>query len=217
MTTATLEAKPIPSVFSSQEELLAAIMQLHCPDGFELDPTYSKGIFYRGAVPQPRLRFDLAPQVNGVGQADCRQLPLDGESIASIMFDPPFLHHHGKDSRMGNRFSSMPSQRELRDMYADALTEFWRIMRPGGLLVFKCQDVVESGKQILTHCYVWSMAAALGFEDVDLFVLLAKRRMIGWNHGNQKHARKYHSYFLVFRKPRLGRKQTASAQSGAVA
>ena len=31
----------------------------------------------------------------------------------------------------------------------------------------------------------------------DLFILLAKNRIVGHNHNNQKHARKFHSYFLV--------------------
>jgi hypothetical protein len=37
-----------------------------------------------------------------------------------------------------------------------------------------------------------------GFYTKDLFILVAKTRMIGHNHKIQKHARKFHSYFLVF-------------------
>ncbi len=44
-------------------------------------------------------------------------------------------------------------------------------------------------------------ASKLGFINKDLFILLAKNRIIGHNHGNQKHARKFHSYFIVFKKP----------------
>jgi hypothetical protein len=39
-----------------------------------------------------------------------------------------------------------------------------------------------------------------GFYIQDLFILLAKNRMIGHNHKNQKHARKFHSYFIVLKK-----------------
>ena len=40
-----------------------------------------------------------------------------------------------------------------------------------------------------------------GFYPRDMFILLAKNRIIGHNHkNNQSHARKYHSYFWVFEK-----------------
>ena len=44
------------------------------------------------------------------------------------------------------------------------------------------------------------VAIKLGLYHKDLFVLLAKSRLIGGNHKNQFHARKFHSYFLVFQK-----------------
>ena len=49
---------------------------------------------------------------------------------------------------------------------------------------------------------VMEMARQVGFYPLDLFVLLAKQRMnsFGGKWRNQEHARKYHSYFWVFRK-----------------
>lgn len=64
-----------------------------------------------------------------------------------------------------------------------------------------CQDVVEGGKQHMTHIHVWRMATACGFITEDLFILTHKSRIIGHNHKIQKHARKHHTYFYVFRKP----------------
>lgn len=66
--------------------------------------------------------------------------------------------------------------------------------------MFKCQDTVSSGKQYLSHVYVINEAEKLNFICVDVFILLATNRIQGHNHQNQKHARKFHSYFLVFKK-----------------
>ena len=52
----------------------------------------------------------------------------------------------------------------------------------------------------MMHCHVYNWATRAGFEPLDLFVLLARNRLVANWQRNQKHARKYHSYFWVFRK-----------------
>ena len=83
---------------------------------------------------------------------------------------------------------------------ADAMQEAARILAPRGVLVMKCQDKVSSGKQYMMHCDIYNWAASLGFEVCDLFILLAKNRLVADWQRNQKHARKFHCYFWVFRK-----------------
>jgi hypothetical protein len=40
-----------------------------------------------------------------------------------------------------------------------------------------------------------------GWYPKDLFILLAKNRLIAnWQKANQKHARRYHCYYWVFKK-----------------
>ena len=78
------------------------------------------------------------------------------------------------------------------------LVEYKRVLKPNGILIFKCQDTVSSGKQWFSHSHIMNMAVNVGFYPKDLFMLLAKNRIIGHNHSNQKHARKFHSYFWVF-------------------
>lgn len=49
--------------------------------------------------------------------------------------------------------------------------------------------------------FVMNEAIKVGFYPKDLFVLLAKNRIVAdWQVKNQKNARKYHSYFWVFEK-----------------
>ena len=71
----------------------------------------------------------------------------------------------------------------------------------GGILIFKCQDKVSSGKQYMSHVFIVNTAVETGFYPKDLFVLLAKNRLVAdWQARNQKHSRKFHCYFIVFQK-----------------
>jgi len=190
----------VRSVSDNQSDILLGIMKLYCPSGFEVDATYGGGGFYRdGRVPVPRLLFDLAPRQQGIVQADCRRLPLERRSVGSVLFDPPFLHHGGKNGVMQRLYSSYHNQRELLAMYEEALGEFHRVLQLDGVLTFKCQDVIEAGQQRMTHCEVWRLATAAGFDVLDLFVLLAKSKIGKW--PRQLHARKWHSYFWCLQKP----------------
>jgi hypothetical protein len=78
--------------------------------------------------------------------------------------------------------------------------ELYRVVEPGGLLVWKCQDIVESGKQNWNHCDIRSNAQTAGFIAEDLAILIRKSMPRGHNHNNPQHFRKVHSYFWVFRK-----------------
>jgi len=183
-------------VSDDQTEILRNIARLFLNgDRFHLDPTYSRGLFYVGCPEfDPELQSDLATGV------DCRSLPYDSASIRSIVFDPPFIHAHGQESEIGKRFSSYRTQHQIRALYFAALVEFYRVLKPKGILVFKTQDIVESGRQVWNHVHVFNLAENLGFVALDLFILVAHNRLVGHNHGEQQHARKFHSYFWVFEK-----------------
>lgn len=181
-----MENNTIKSTSYSQEEIIKNILQLHC-DGkdIDLDPTYSKGVFYKNINP-PKHKFDLYPQVENVIQADCRHLPIEDDSTNVIMFDPPFVIGQGPSlqndvkgqSIIQKRFSGFKNSQELIDLYFESLNEFFRILKKGGTLIFKCQDVVASGKQILSHVIIMNLAEVIGYYIKDLFILNAKNRLI---------------------------------------
>ena len=87
---------------------------------------------------------------------------------------------------------------ELEKHYIGTLKEAYRILKNKGILIFKCQDFTDS-KTTLTHCFVNKWANQIGFYSKDLFILLSKGAIANKN-LTQRHARKYHSYFFVFRK-----------------
>ena len=186
----------IKSVSYDQEEIIRNIMQLYCPNkSIDVDPTFSKGVFYQN-LPKPKYVYDLHPQSAEVIQSDCRHLPHEDESVTSIMFDPPFQGGGAPNGIMKVRFGYYKSIPDLWNMYRESLKEFHRILKPKGVLIFKCQDAIESGKQYLSHIEIINYALSLGFYPKDIFILVAKNRLIRFK--TQQHARKYHSYFLVF-------------------
>ncbi len=61
-------------------------------------------------------------------------------------------------------------------------------------------DKVSSGRQYMMHCQVYNWATDLSFETLDLFILLAKNRLVADWQRNQKHAWKFHCFTWVFKK-----------------
>ena len=178
-------------------------------DQFDLDCTYGNGSFYK-EIPQPIHKADISPQVDGVTESCSTALPFGDESLRSIVFDPPFLTYV-RAAREGNgnmvmakRFGGYWRYEELEEHYKGTIKEAGRILKRKGLLIFKCQDIIHNHKMHCTHVNVINWASDL-FRLKDLFILPAKSRMAipqqkGTKKKVQKHARIFHSYFLVFEK-----------------
>lgn len=204
------EIKLIKSVSDNQIDIIKDIIKLYIPNGqIDCDPTYSKGIFYNNTeILRPQYVFDIIPQYDFVQKGDARNLPFEDNTLNSIMFDPPFLATTGKsltedkdNNLINKRFGVYDNEIELHTMYKDSLKEFYRILKDKGILIFKCQDKVSSGKQYMSHVFIINEAEKLGFYTKDLFILLSKSRLVAdWQLKNQKHSRKFHSYFIVFEK-----------------
>lgn len=200
----------VKSISYDQTEIINNILELHVPEHkIDCDPTFSKGVFYKNTgIELPKYKFDISPQCDGVEFGDSRSLPLTSNSLRCIMFDPPFLATTGKsleesaqNNRINKRFGVYPSEKELHQFYIDSLKEAYRLLQNNGILIFKCQDKISSGKQYMTHVFVMNEAVKLGFYPKDMFILLAQNRLVAdWQARNQKNARKYHCYFWVFQK-----------------
>ena len=202
----------IRSVSFSQHEILNNIFKLHKVVHPIMDVTYGKGNFYKykgkQIVPEPDIKLDLIPKFADVIGADSSNLPIKDNSVGTIIFDPPFLATSPRDGNLGGEesnviissFGYLSSMKRLWSFYADSMREFYRVLTDKGYLVFKCQDSISSGTQFLSHVEIINKAVGIGFYPKDLFIVLAKSRIISRIHQNQKHARKFHSYFLLFQK-----------------
>ena len=126
----------ISSVQNTDKQTICAILNMHVnAETFDLDPCFSVGNFYnKTGIPTPKYKFDINPQIDGVIQADVRNLPII-DKINSVIFDPPFMfgtHGQTKNNVMKKRFSMFDTWCQLESVYVGAIKEFNRILNKGG-------------------------------------------------------------------------------------
>lgn len=186
------------------------ILDLYVSEGSRVaDVTYGKGAFWRHVSPNRYevLATDLATGV------DCRNLPYSDRSIDCVVLDPPYMHSPGGTAhRTHAAFETYYRNNQtdgggskyheaVVDLYADAGAEAYRVLRDRGVIIVKCQDEVCSNRQRLTHVEIIQHYESLGFVLEDLFVVVRTNSPGVSRAVKQVHARKNHSYFLVFWKP----------------
>ena len=191
------------SVFESDSEILKAINDIFLKGKwYDLDCTFSKGVFYKD-IPEPRQKSDLIPQFDDVIQDDSTQLNhFENESLDSIVFDPPFLFRKRKSQnadQISARFSYFNSFEELKEMYYKSLDSIYKKLNKGGHLLFKCQDMTD-GKFYCTHNEIINYATQNGFELKDIIIKKSNRKLQR-DAKQQNCVAKVHSYWLVLKKP----------------
>jgi hypothetical protein len=153
---------------------------------------------------------------------DCRELPYEDASFDAVVLDPPYME--GFFRRKKSQRAGSGTHAAFQDSYAhdgthepaaggpkwhDAVFDLYhragfearRVLRRGGKLFVKCQDEVSANKQRLTHIEIVTAFEAMGFYTKDLFILVRTNKPGVSRLKVQEHARKNHSYFLVFELP----------------
>jgi hypothetical protein len=192
----------VKTTYTDEKELINNMLFIYNNSlPVDVDPCYSKGNFWKG-LPQPKYKFDIAPQSNDTVCASCTALPLKSFSASSVMFDPPFVigmpsENATKKSIMTGRFSGFRNLEELKDLYTKSILEFSRLLTKGGRVYFKCQDTVTHDRQFLSHVFISNVAIQNGFTVEDIFILVRDRSIMDGKWKKQNHARKTHSFYLV--------------------
>lgn len=204
------------------EDVFPQILQLHVPQGARIaDVTYGKGVFWK-RVAKARYKLEATDLDTGV---DCRNLPYKDNSLDCVVLDPPYMeglyrrcttHLAGSGTHRafrehysnGQKTSDGPKYHEaVLDLYFKAAEEAHRVLRENGVLIVKCQDEVSANRQRLTHVEIINRYEAMGFYTKDLFVVVRRNRPGVSRLKKQAHARKNHSYFLVFVKIPKGKRR----------
>lgn len=179
-------------------DLLAAALQMYAKDGETIaDVTYGRGVFWRNI---DERRFTLLKSDISTG-VDFRRLPYDGESVNVLVLDPPYMHGGAtvKASINDCYHNENGSHESVIRLYAEGILEAARVLKKGtGRILVKTQDETESGKQRLSHVEIITLLEILGYEIVDVFVLI-QETIPAMRESYQKTARKNHSYLIVGR------------------
>lgn len=209
----------IKNISTDQSEILKWIMDLYTNgEPFECDITASELKFYEGTkgtkyqIPVPKILMDVYPLRDDVTKiTPFNKLPLEDESVSSIVCDLPFVCSpkmcksmvEPKDGSnlISRRFSSWyPMQEGYENIYW-WMNECRRVLKNGGVLVWKMQSSISGGIRHNLNEFSMLCAADCGLYTIDCFTLQAKARLIAASRiKKQMHSRNYTSTFWVFKK-----------------
>jgi DNA methylase len=205
----------VTAYIGSNAEIFPKVLSLHVPDGAVVaDVTYGKGAFW-SKVPSGKYKVLPTDLKDGV---DCRELPYDEASLDAVVLDPPYMeglfrrdtaHMAGSGTHSAFRahYSDGKAQENqdqpkwhdaVLDLYFKAGLEVKRVLRSYGVLIVKCQDEVSANRQRLTHVEIINEYERNGFYTKDLFIVVRPNKPGVSRLLVQEHARKNHSYFVVF-------------------
>jgi len=194
----------------TNDDVFPHIMSLYVGLGSTVaDVTYGNGVFWKNI---PRDSYNLRATDLATG-TDCRDLPYADASLDCVVFDPPYMHTPGGTAHVGHQnfegyyknnqaTSDKKYHDAVLDLYFSAAKEARRVLKFGGVYIVKCQDEVCANQQRLTHVELINELQSYGFVTEDLFVLVRTGKPGVSRLINQVHARKNHSYFIVFIKPK---------------
>lgn len=195
----------IKSVSDDQQEILNNIIKLYIKEGYiQADFTFSRGLFYSdNKVKIPQWRFDKYPkQCEGVINLKRADKLIEDGTLHSCIVDLPFLvgkKENMKNCKMHKRFNSFNDMKEATEANKNMLRLSYDKLEKKGILIMKTQDIYTAGRQIWFSHLVHQWAVEQGYSVIDKFILTSNVRAL-CEGMKQKCARKYHSYFFVFKK-----------------
>jgi tRNA G10 N-methylase Trm11 len=185
---------------SQNDEVFKDILTLHVPEkSIIADVTYGKGCFWKkvNATKYTVYKSDI------LTGTDFRSLPYQKESLDCVVLDPPYMHSATKFSTgtyyNNQSLTNKKWHNSVLELYCQGAIESSRVLKNKGTLIIKCQDEVCAGKNRFTHIELNNLLNK-EYLLIDLFVVVAKNKPCVSNIKRQIHARKNHSYFLVFKK-----------------
>lgn len=188
----------LSAVTGTNADLLAQAARLWIAPGDRIaDVTFGNGHFWRKL---PDLAVEGTDLVTGT---DCRALPYEDKSFDVVAFDPPYQPMHGNPSRsfgVGDSYRSgitgLQTITDVLALYEAGLAECARILKPGGRVMIKCQDMTYNHRLHLISLDVLRLMTAAGLDLADQFILFSTSRM-PQAITTQQRARRAHSVLWV--------------------
>src|SRR5438874_244664 len=144
----------------TNDDVFPQVLKLYVPKGSTVaDVTYGKGVFWK-KIEKTDYELKATDLKDGI---DCGKLPYKDATIDCVVFDPPYMHTPGGTAHQnhqnfesyyynnGTSHSEKKYHEAVLDLYFRGSSEAYRVLRPGGVFIVKCQDEVCANKQRMTH------------------------------------------------------------------
>ena len=111
------------------------------------DPDDARALFVDERVESAEVCDGRTVTVSPDIQADFRNLPFPDASFYHVVFDPPHLKRLGETSWTRMKYGALfPT---WRDDLAAGFAECFRVLRPGGTLIFKWNETQVKVREVL--------------------------------------------------------------------
>ena len=172
-----------------------------------IDLTYGKGTWWKRYRPTLLATNDIDDTTKAEYHDDFRATKWFDDNFDVVAFDPPYISPGGRETStiadFNSRFGLHSTPRtvlRLREMNQDGLDEARRICKPGGIILVKCMNYINSGRYQPEVFVMWEAATAFRLQMVDQFIMI--RRSGPQSQKTQVHTRNNYSVLLIFQKPK---------------
>jgi hypothetical protein len=201
--TVTARASITSVVQGTNGVLIAAAARLGYLDGPVLDLTYGRGAWWTVYRPHELIIFD----------GDFTDTDMVDNCCPVICFDPPYISTGTRATSTIPDFydrygiGELSGWQAIRKLMEAGFDECSRILAPGGWLLFKCMNYVESGRRVWNVHHFADYGQERGLRLLDEIVHVTgggaqPSTNLDGTPREQRHARQVHSTLLVFTKSR---------------
>jgi len=190
-------------VVGTNADLIAAAARIYLKQGDHvLDTTFGKGCYWKHIDLTQIYLVTNDLEAPADFHFDFRQMDIADATFNISVLDPPYLHD-GKTVMVRHQYNNHIHTGSLNHegiirMYEAGVRECCRVTKPEGYIWIKCQDEIQSGQQNWSLQQIELVGNKLGLHKEDVFVLYNGSPHI--QHHPQLHARRNHSYLIIFKK-----------------
>lgn len=198
--------------FGTNAKMMADVAKLYIDlaNDHVLDPTYGEGGFWKKVRPTRLYAADLDETKSALGPVDFRELPWSDASFDVVVFDPTYVVKGGRetstipgmDKAYGMDTAEKTPEQQWERVIWPGFQECHRVLKPGGLLMFKGANYISSGRY---HNWLHRVTEAVYRESMIVVDMMIFTRASGGPQPKGRrevHARNNWSFLLIARKAR---------------